>query len=328
MNGRSIRMFLPEGTPGSLFTAEIVNWTGRVTVFPRSELKEFLKRGEAQQPGVYVLLGQRPEAPEQDQAYIGESEGLGSRLKTHNNDDKKDFWETTFVLSSKDANLTKAHVRYLEARLVQTAMAAERVPLVNGTLKASTALTPLPEADQSDMEYFLSQALLVLPVVGFNGVRPKITRRSESAVAAQVKTPGDSVPAPAVTGDTQFFVLQSGNVNARAIESGDEFVVLKGSTARREPYASWMNYKPLRAQIEQDGHLQVDPVDPSLLTFTDDVPFRSVSAAGAVVLARNTNGRKEWKHEGTGLSYGEWKAKQLESLTSDSDVDSGDEGNE
>lgn len=306
MNGRSIRLFLPEGTPGQLFTAEIVNWTGRVTVFPRAELGKFRLRAEAQQPGVYLLMGQDPEHPELDLAYVGETEVLFDRLANHNRDDQKDFWQTTFVISSKDANLTKAHVRYLEARLVDVIAQANRVGLQNGNLVGSTQRTPLPEADQADMEYFLSQILLILPVVGFEGVRPRPTLSQRPSETADTLRGTDMVE-PA-----QTFQLQMPSIGlvANAVESGGEFVVTAGSTARVEGQQSWKSYKPLRDQLVEEGKL-VTSANPVLFEFKEDVTFRSPSAAAAVVLARNANGRIEWVHAGTGQEYGQFKDQTL-----------------
>lgn len=58
--GRQIRIFLVDGTPGGLLTAEIMNWTGHVVAAPRSDLAALRKRHEAARTGVYVLLGEAP----------------------------------------------------------------------------------------------------------------------------------------------------------------------------------------------------------------------------------------------------------------------------
>ena len=311
MNGRSIRIFLPEGTPGQLFTAEIMNWTGHLTVFPRGELAKFRQRSEAGQPGIYVLLGQDPTDPEQDLAYVGESECLIERLMTHNRSDQKDFWQTTFVISSKDANLTKAHIRYLEARLVEVVNQAGRVKLENGTLVGSVQRTPLPEADQADMEYFLSQMLLILPVVGFDGVRPKPTILAQQQGVSSGATSSGTSPDP---GQAQPFRLQMDSIGvlANAFEAGGEFMVTAGSTARLEGQQSWTSYKLLREQLVSEGKL-VPTANPALLEFREDVSFRSPSAAASVVLARNANGRTQWVHALTGEEYGQFKDRALSS---------------
>ncbi|MDP9765816.1 GIY-YIG nuclease family protein [Deinococcus enclensis] len=312
MNGRSIRIFLPEGSPVQLFTAEIVNWTGRVTIFPRAELSKFKGRPEAQQPGVYILIGENPEHPEQDVVYIGETEVLIDRLKYHNGSEDKDFWQATFAISSKDANLTKAHIRYLEARMIELVSQSGRAKLKNGTLISSGQKSPLPEADQADMEYFLGQLALILPVVGFQGLRPKINTRPTSSLGNQTTPDHDPEIYPDSDQLPRFEIkMDQTGVKATAVESADEFVVLAGSTARKDAQPSWGNYRQLRAQLESEGKV-VPHADSGLLIFQEDVPFRSPSAAASVILARNANGRTRWVHAETGKGYGDFKQQQLE----------------
>jgi hypothetical protein len=127
--GRSIRLYLADGTPGGLLTAEIMNWTGHVVAAPRSDLASLLKRPEASRTGIYLLLGDDPESTGGSLAYIGEGDDVGKRLYQHARaEDRggKDFWDRAIILTSKDANLTKAHARYLESRLIALAVQAKR----------------------------------------------------------------------------------------------------------------------------------------------------------------------------------------------------------
>ena len=113
--GRSVRLFLVDGTATGLITAEIMNWTGHVLAGSRSGLPAFLKRRELDRTGIYFLTGPDPEDPDTLQLYIGESDNVRKRLVQHSKDEKKDFWERTCVVTSKDQNITKAHARYLES---------------------------------------------------------------------------------------------------------------------------------------------------------------------------------------------------------------------
>ena len=47
----TVKIFLVEGDPASLRTAEISNWTGKAVAGPRSELDQIVSREEAQKPG-------------------------------------------------------------------------------------------------------------------------------------------------------------------------------------------------------------------------------------------------------------------------------------
>jgi len=120
--GKSIRLYLADGTPGGLLTAEIMNWTGHVVAAPRSDLAGLLKRPEASRTGIYLLLGDDPDSLGGSLAYIGEGDDVWKRLYQHaraEDQGGKDFWDRAIMLTSKDANLTKAHARYLESRWVQ-----------------------------------------------------------------------------------------------------------------------------------------------------------------------------------------------------------------
>ena len=122
--GRSIRLFLVDGTPNGLLTAEIMNWTGHVLTGPRSKLSELVQRRECARTGVYFLIGPDPDDPLRHHVYVGESDDVAQRLKQHNRSEDqggKDFWEKVCLVTSKDQNLTKAHVKYLESKLIAIA---------------------------------------------------------------------------------------------------------------------------------------------------------------------------------------------------------------
>ena len=119
MKGRTVRMYLVDGIPGGVMTVEIMNWTGMVTVAPRTQLADLATRTEIRRTGIYVLAGDNPESSTLPEAiYIGESDSVWERLIQHSKDQAKDFWRRTVIITSKDDNLTKAHVRYLESRLI------------------------------------------------------------------------------------------------------------------------------------------------------------------------------------------------------------------
>jgi hypothetical protein len=99
----------------------------------------------------------------------------------------------------------------------------------------------------------------------------------------------DGVPQPVL-------VMNPVDTGGRAQEIDGEFVVLKGSTARKQGVPSWTSYKALRDQLVQEGKL-ADGTNPSLYVFSDDVPFNSPSAAAAVVFGGNQRGPLVWRTE-------------------------------
>jgi hypothetical protein len=286
--GKTIRLYLTDGSPTGPIVAEIINWTGQVMVVPRPQLHELAKRDELQRTGVYVLVGQDPQLGS-DRVYIGEADDVFERLKAHDKDETKDFWTRAVTVTSKDFNLTKAHGRYLESRLIELAQAANRARVSNGT---TPGLKTLPESDVADMEYFLDQIRLMLPVLGFDFLRPPATREQPTASAS----------APTLN-------MSDVGTLATAREIDGTFVVLKGSTARRQGSPSWDSYITLRDDLVARGKLVIRTDE--LFEFAEDVEFTSPSAAAAVIAAANRNGRITWKLPG-GQTYAEWKEAQVE----------------
>jgi predicted GIY-YIG superfamily endonuclease len=302
--GRSVRLFLVDGKSTGLITAEIMNWTGHVLTGPRTELPKFLSRPEVARTGVYLLHGRDPNDPDRTVLYIGESDQVGTRLKQHNQEDKKTYWERTCVITSKDQNITKAHARYLEARLIGIAHKAKRAALDNGN---APPLVQLPEADCSDMEFFIEQIRLILPVLGL-----EFFRESPQASAA---TGTSQTTAPISEHAGAIFALdhKKTGLHAEAREIDGDFVLLKGS----QTVAQWkqestkdQGYAKLHRKLIADGALQPDPGS-GWLILTEDVAFSSPSAAGAVVVGRSSNGRIEWKVKGTQQTYAAWQEEQI-----------------
>lgn len=292
--GKQIRLFLVDGTPGGVLTAEIMNWTGHIIAAGRSDLADLLRRGEVKRTGVYLLVGEDPDEPDAALLYIGEGDDVGERLRSHNRpEDKggKDFWNRAVVMTSKDPNLTKAHVRYLESRFISIAGKAGRMRVVNGTAPPPL---PLPEADVSDMEYFIDQARIVLPVLGVDALR---TPPTLSEVDSASKSGSPSSPVFEMT-------IASAGIVAKAQETDGEFAVLQGSTARAQWVGVSHGYSKLHQKLISDG---VMVVDGPTAVFSQAHVFKSPSAAAAVISGRATNGRTTWREPGTGLTYAEWQ---------------------
>lgn len=299
MNGKQVKLFLVDGTPGGLTTAEITNWTGHVLSARRSDLADLLKRDEAQRTGVYLLLGDDEAALGDTRCYVGEADVIATRLRIHANDKDRSFWDRVVVITSKDTNLTKSHGRYLESRLIQLAAKAGRVSLENGTAPP----TPnLPEADASDMEYFVGQLQIMLPVLGVNAIRVRPAPPVSSA---------DPVESPVFT----LSNVKTG-VAASAQQIDGEFTLLSGSrvvalwhgvgkaTSTQKAYAG---YRARHENLLADGSIVVEG---RAGLVTRDVVFSSPSTAGAVALGRSCNGRVEWvSPEG---SFGAWESRGVD----------------
>jgi hypothetical protein len=115
--GRTIKLFLVDGVPDGMRTAEIMSWTGARSVSASVSIAALLARPEVKKTGAYLLIGPDPADANQTMVYVGEGDNVGVRLSNHNKDTDKEFWEHACVITSKDLNLTKAHARYLEGAI-------------------------------------------------------------------------------------------------------------------------------------------------------------------------------------------------------------------
>lgn len=293
--GRSVRLFLAEGTPTGILTAEIVNWTGHVLSAPRTRLESALKRSELKKTGIYILYGSPLDA-DLPLVYIGEGDDISIRLSSHSRDDDKDFWERFIAVTNKDMNLTKAHVKYLEGRLITLLKEAKKSQVTNRT---DPSFDRLPEADISDMESFLEQLQLVLPVVGVDFFR-KVASSSTTNLAA------DSV-------ETPTFAIENKRkgISATAREIDGEFVILAGSTGDLKEAASFSErLKNLRDQNLTIG--KISKVSDSTFKLLEDIAFSSPSAAAVFLFGSSRNGRTTWSVQGNTMTYGEWKETLLQ----------------
>lgn len=296
--GRSIRMFLVDGTPSGLITAEIMNWTGHALSGPRSKLAELVNRPEGSRTGVYFLVGTDPDNSARPLVYIGESDDVAKRLKQHNQpEDKggKDFWEKVCLITSKDQNLTKAHVRYLESQLIRIAGESGRCGLLN---KDEPDFSLLPEADLADMAFFIEQIRTILPVLGLDFLREATTVRRVADTLQVSRSPVFECALP------------RHGIIARAQEVDGEFVVLAGSKARDTWTGVPGGYQNLFQQLCADGVLVENGGKHRL--FSRDHAFSSPSAAAAIVSGRSANGRITWLVEGEKQTYGDWQSAQVD----------------
>ncbi len=295
--GPEIKVFLADGIPDGLRTAEIMNWTGKMLVFPQSQLADFLKRPESQRTGIYMLVGDDPDDPTRERVYIGESDDVSERLKQHAKDASKDFWSWTVVVVSKDENLSKAHVRYLESRLIALTAQAKRAVMANGNTGAPVSLA---ESDIADMEFFLSQIQMLLPVLGFPFTQPLPTLTQSTT----------SVPTPTSHTSPQL-TLTVGQHTATAIETNGTFVVQAGSYLRANATSALgATYRQKRESLYRAGKV-VDSGQPDYWKFAEDVAFDSPSAAAAVIQGYNVNGCAAWRISGSQQTYKEWQEAQI-----------------
>ncbi len=269
----SLRIFVADGDPDGLRIVERSNWVGRALMFPRAAWAQpsVATRPELQQTGVYLLLGPREDG-EGDRLYIGEGDPIKPRLATHHSGNaQKDFWTRAICFVSMGQGLNKAHVQFLEAKLIRLAKQAKRVPLDVENKKNETEPT-LSEADRADMQVFLQHMLGMLPVLGVHAFEQPPQAPAASAPELTCKGKG---------------------LLARGYESTQGFVVKAGSQAAVQAVPSVPPGTLAMRQQLQDLGLLVE--QGNTYAFTQDYAFSSPSTAASVVLGRSANGRLEWK---------------------------------
>lgn len=302
MVGRSIRIFLVDGVSSGTRTAELGLSTIKALVVPRASLSSANSRPEVQKTGVYVLIGQDSELPNLKRIYIGEGDTAINRISAHSRDADKDFWDEVVLFVSKDENLTKAHVRYVEARLIALAKMAKRSIVANGTAPNEQGM--LPEPDQVEMDEFIAQARLLLGSLGYDIFEPiKMPAPAVSLVAAAQELQAATAPVFRFAGtgfDATMFVDQNGG----------QFVVRAGSRARKvEVQALLPTYKNLRMQLVQSGVLET--FDEASYQFTQDYAFSAPTPAAQVVCGSTATGRTAWKTESGNMTFADWQDSQL-----------------
>lgn len=283
MQPATIKLFLVNGSPDGLRTAEISNWTGKAVACPRSEIKALLEREECDGPGVYFLYGIDAET-EMPALYIGEAEAVRKRLKQHVN---KDFWTSAIAIISKDDNLTKAHVRYLEGLLIEHASSLRGIVLVN-TVSGGAKL---PESEQAEMDVFLDKIYQLLPVLGLSCFKP-------SSDTADSKS---------------WLFIKAKGIEAKGRRTANGFLIARGSQTTLEPMPRATRMKSKRQKLIDLGVLEARE---NCLVFTDDYEFSSPSYAGSVVKGGAINGLKAWKNK-QGIS--------LKALESEGELSEGEE---
>lgn len=264
MQTATIKLFLVHGSPNGLRTAELSNWSGKAIAAPRTEISEMLKRDELDSPGFYLLTGVDPDSGDKA-LYIGEAENVSNRLKGHAS---KDFWNSVTVFVSKDENLTKAHIRYLEGFLIKLANDNGSSVVMN----SASSGAKLPESDAAEMDIFLQKCLQLLPVLGVTDFN-------------------QTIETPNMKEELLYCKIKGRTATGKRTANG--FVVFAGSQAVLEHRPSARSMREKREQLIEKGHLKQEG---ECLVFTKDIEFGSPSTAGSVVRGGNTNGLISWKN--------------------------------
>jgi len=274
--GKTIKLFLIDGEPNGRMTCELSNWTGKAYKIPRIKVKDCSDRPDLTNPGVYLLFGK--DETGKDLVYIGEAESVLKRLSQHLT--QKDFWNEAIVFISKDENLNKAHIKYVENRLFELAKSVNRYNVENSM---TPTLSSISESDKAEMEEYISNVKTLINTLGHKVFEEK----------REVKTNGQLDQAT-------FFIKAARGADAQGEPTSDGFVVFKGSKMATSTAPSTADsFVRLRDQLIQNGVITATDAEAII---QEDYVFSSPSTAAVMVMGRSANGLVEWKRkDGTTL---------------------------
>jgi len=265
MRGKTIQVFLTDGSPRGIKLAEITSNIEQAIFIPRSKMNEATNRAEVSRPGIYFLFGDNGEKSKPI-VYIDQSRNSLDRIKTH--DQKKDFWNYAVLIISKTESFTQTHIEYLEELAITKAYEANRYHLEN---VVNPRKFKVPETLEADLLDNFDTIKILLSILGF----PLF-----DIIAKEEKS-------------KELLYCKGKKAIAEGEYKEDGFVVFKGSTMNKELSLSSISaMKKLRKKLIEN-HIVLEKE--LVYEFQEDYLFGSPSSAAAQVLARNSNGWTEWK---------------------------------
>lgn len=265
MRGKTIQIFLTDGSPRGIKVADITSNTELATFIPRNKINEAILRSEVSNPGVYFLFGDSEDTAKPN-VYIGQSRNCIDRIRSH--DQKKPFWNYVVIVTSKTKSFTTTHAEYLEGLAISKAIEANRYKLINGT---NPKKMQVPETLEADLLDNFDTIKILLSTLGFPLF--DIIRKTKI--------------------EKDILVCRGKEANAEGEYLEDGLVVFKGSIANKElAPACNSTIRNLRDKLITSKILFDKG---NVYIFQEDYLFNSPSSAATQVLARHANGWNEWK---------------------------------
>lgn len=282
--GKSIELFLANGTADSLITAELSNWNGKAIKIPRIEVSE-CNRDDIKGAGIYFLFCK--EDDDSDSVYIGEAENIQERLIQHlrdySSEKEKYYWNTAVLFVGRDLN--KALIRYLENRLVEIARKSKRyIVLTKNTYRN----TVMKESQIAAMEEFVDNIKILISSLGYKVLEPMLQNDSVSSQ------------------DNEMLYLTVGGTEAKAMITTEGFVLISGSSVNEKT-----TVKSLSAGMVKLRNKYLDAGKVKNWKTVEDILFSSSSAAAVFVLGYSVSGPATWKDK-NGRTLKEIEAKLTE----------------
>jgi len=280
IRGKSINLFLMDGTPTGRIKCTLANWTGVAYKIPRNEIDKCKGRDDLSQSGVYFLFGTSDQTSD-DLVYIGQAgvrkngEGILYRLQEHKRNPDKEYWTEAVVFTTSNNSFGPTEISYLENRFCKLAIDAKRYIVKNGNDPTSGHIT---EEKESELEEFLDYARIVMGTLGY--------KVFESLLQTLPATTNESTE----TGEDQIFFIKRNGANAKCKLTNEGIVVLSGSVIRKDCVPSCPD------SVKEKREANKQNIDDNNVLLRDFL-FKTPSGASAFVLGAPSNGNVEWKTE-------------------------------
>jgi hypothetical protein len=269
----SIKIFYPKGLSNGIRSAEMTNWIGRCTYFPRGSLTQIKEYEEFGKPGVYILIGTETSGSLQT-VYIGEGDPISSRIISH--ESKKDWWDSCIMITSINDWLNKTQIQFIESSLIKSAQSASRCIMDNKVIPESPTISA---TDKADAELFLDNAKICILPLGLDIFTSPLNKEA-------TKNSGDNI---------EELYLDSKGLHAKGCESPDGFIVKNGSQCSiTESEGLEQIDRARRTDLLKLGVLAKDG---DTLVFTKDYRFTSPTLAARAVLGAPAPGPLRWKNK-------------------------------
>ena len=278
--GKSINLYLMDGTPTGRIKVTLANWTGVAYKIPRTDLEKCKDLDILRQSGVYFLFGTSDDTGD-NVVYVGQAgvrkngEGLLYRLQEHRRNPDKDYWTEAVVFTTSNNSFGPTEISYLENRFVSLSLDAKRYAVKNGNDPSPGNIT---EEKESELEEFIDYAKIVMGTLGH-----KIFERLVSAPARAIENGSSAENTPFI-----LFKLNQGQADAKGQLTSDGFVILKESRIQTKTTPSC----PKHAKKAREQNVSAIGGDGTLLA---DILLRSPAEAACFVTGTSINAREAWK---------------------------------
>lgn len=274
--GKSINLFLMDGTANGRIKCTLANWTGVAYKIPRTEIDMCKERADLKQSGVYFLFGESDQTGD-NMVYIGQAgvrkngEGILYRLQEHKRNPDKDYWTEAVVFTTSNNSFAPTEISYLENRFCKLSIEAKRYDVKNGNDPTPGNIT---EEKESELEEFIDYAKIVMGTFGYKIFEPLIS------VATNLENDTVNIK------EEHILFLKTAKVNAKGRRTNEGFVVLKDSIVSAEPTKSCPD------AIYNSRHKYVNKINNGVLI--EDLLFKTPSAAAGFITYSSSNGLIMW----------------------------------